>query len=262
MHDPLTQAFDIKSPFRGRPSKFWPQGYRNSLVTIWHRDPENFCNGMVHRRDDDSCGWFTPPYTEEARDRILKLGTDQYSTIFNKQHATAEGKDYAYICYEATAYDAIYWTWRAIKHAESKRSGWQYGKPLTPAELDHIYSLDANPVDNLRVTVGGVKDAETCAHFFLTVYASYLRFNRPWYRHPRWHFWHWEFQIHPWQTFRRWAFSRCAGCGRGFSWGYSPTSHSWDSKKPRFLRGEEGLYHSECSSMTMKLHGEPTAGSA
>lgn len=258
MHDPMTVAFDIKSPFRRAPDKFWPKGYRNTLITIWHVDPEDR-RGMCVRRDDDTCGWFVPPYPPEARDRIRELGRRQYETIFGKQWALAEGKSYAGVCYLPTSYDAIYWAWRAIKHAESKRSGWQYGKSLTAAELNQIYSLDANPVDNLRSIVDEVKDADSCARFFMTVYNSYLRFNRPWYRHPRWHVWHWRIQFHPWQKFRRWVFSRCAGCGKRFPWGYSPTSLGWDSERPKIFRGEKGVYHSECSGIGVAKAGAPDA---
>ena len=99
MHDPMTVAFEIKSPLRGRPSKLWPKGYRNSLVTIWHRDPLRFEN-KICRRDDDSCGWFTPPYSPAQRDEIAKLADEQYREIFARQVAEREGKSYAYICNE------------------------------------------------------------------------------------------------------------------------------------------------------------------
>lgn len=254
MHDPCTVAHEIKSPLRSRPSTMWPKGYRNPLITIWHVDPEDR-TGKCGVRGDDTCGWFSPPYSEEARDRIMKLGEREYGDIFGKQRAVAEGKDYARICYEPTAYDAIYWAWRAIKF-QDRKGGWKYGerKPaLSPAELERIFTLYSSPVDNLRLSVAGVHNAETCGNFFLTVYRCYLRFHRPWYRHPRWHFWHWRFQIHHWQTFRRWAFSRCAGCGKRFPWGYSPISHQWESPRPKLFQSEVGVYHSECSNMTAKL---------
>ena len=255
MHDPLTVAFEIKSPFRGRPSKFWPKDYRKSLATIWHCDPEYHSRHMCLRRQDDTCGWFSPPYTVDARDRIQKLGRDQYSTIFNKQWAEGAGKDYARICYVPTPYDAIYWAWRAIKHAEQKGRGWQYGKALSAAELNHIYSLDASPVDNLRLTVASVTDADSCADLFLMVYQSYLRFSRPWYRHPRWHVWHWRIQIHAVQAFKRWAFSRCATCGKRFAWGYSPTTHTWDNGGPHWFRGEGDVHHSHCLGIANTMDG-------
>lgn len=217
---------------------------------------------MIVRRDDDTCGWFTPPYSPSKKDEILQLAAGQYSTIFARQWAVAEGKDYARVCYAPNCYDAIYWAWRAIKHHETKRGVWQYDPALTTAERRYIYELDSNPVDNLRSLFEEVKDAETFASFFLTVFHCYLRFNRPWYKHPRWHIWHWRFQVHPWQLFRRWLLTRCEGCGKRFAYGYSPVSHSWDSKRPKFLRGERGLYHSECSHMTTKLEREPSQGTA
>ena len=53
MHDPSTVAFDIKYPWRGKPSKFWPKGYRATFITIWHEDPLDF-KGKCMVRDDDS----------------------------------------------------------------------------------------------------------------------------------------------------------------------------------------------------------------
>ncbi len=48
MHDPMTVAFEILSPFREKPSVLFPHGYRAAVVTIWHKDPER--DGS-----DDSC---------------------------------------------------------------------------------------------------------------------------------------------------------------------------------------------------------------
>lgn len=235
MYDPMTVAFDIKSPFRHGPNKLWPKGYRNSIITIWHVDPEDR-EGKCGVRADDSCGWFSPPYSEADRDRIIKLGKAQFSTIFNKRWAIEEEKDYWKICYEPTSYDAIYWTWRAIKQSERPCGVWQYGKRLSRTELDEIYSLDADPVDNLRLNVAEVTGPEECARFFLIVYRCYLRFNRPWYRHPRWHVWHWRIQIHPLQKLMRRLFTRCAACGQPFGWNESPTG-TWNGSK---------VWHSKC----------------
>jgi hypothetical protein len=235
MHDPSTVAFEIRSPFRQAPSQLWPKGYRPALITIWHEDPLNF-EGKRGCRDDDSCGWFRPPYTEEQGARIRKLGRSQYSTLFGKQHATREGKDYAYVCYEPSTYDAIYWAWRAINHQEKRQGVWQYGTGLSARELQEIYELDSNPVDNLRMTVAGVKDEETCSDFFMTVFRCWQRFNRPWYKHPRWHFWHWRFQVHPLQKLTRRLFTRCEACGKPFGWNESPVG-TWSG---------DTVWHSGC----------------
>jgi hypothetical protein len=62
----------------------------------------------------------------------------------------------------------------------------------------------------------------------------------------RWHFWHWRFQIAGLLNLKRFLFSRCAGCGRRFSWGYAPLSTSWGGDGPRWFRGEPHTYHFGC----------------
>lgn len=235
MHDPLTQAFRL-----------------GSWITIWHKDPLKFNPGTTYRRDDDSCGWFTPPYPLSQKQKIEKLSSSQYREIFSKQIAVREEKSYAYICSEPDCLAAIHWSWRAIKHIYKPKTVWQYGAKLTLSELEHIYSLATCPVDNLQFTFAGIKDEETFNHFFFLIFAAYLRHSRPWYRHPRWHFWHWDIQIHPLQLFKRWAFSRCATCGKRFSWGYSPTTNSWDGTGALWFRGESDVHHSDCIGKVSK----------
>lgn len=248
MHDPCTVAFEIRSPFR-RDGVF--KGYRPSLITIWHVDPERNA-GERGTRSDDTCGWFSPPSTRADRERIHKAGESQYRTIFEKRSATQEGKDYARICYEPSTYDAVYWAWRHIKRETSRRQPiWQYGRELTRGELAYIYSLASNPVDNLRHIVAGVNSAEACGDFFLLVYRAFRRYWRPWYRHPRWHFWHWRIQVHPWQQFRRWLFSRCSHCGKRFAYGESPTSFGWHSPPTPWFGSEVGVYHGDCAGKVM-----------
>lgn len=73
------------------------------------------------------------------------------------------------------------------------------------------------------------------------------------WRDSRWrlHVHHFSLQIHPWQDFKRWAFTRCAWCGgvsrkgdrvdNGYGWSDPP-------KRP-FWWGESGLYHRDCMSV-------------
>lgn len=188
MHDPSTVAHEIKSPFQDKPSKLFPKGYRHSLVTIWHVDPER--DGT-----DDSCGWFIR------------------------------------------------------------------GRHLSVADKALAHSLIENEHDNVRYWFPDC-DHEEAISRIKGLFAALRREERPWWRHPKWHFWHWHFQVHPWQQFRRWAFSRCAGCGKRFTYGYSPVGHQWDPPKPKWFRSEVGIYHHECSGMTMHLHNAEPAGSA
>lgn len=274
MHDPSTVAFTIPRPWPSR----WPNGrrYWPSLITIWHEDPMNY-DGKERGRSDDSCGWHTPHLKRGERDEWNKKAEWQYKELFAKQVATAAGESYARVCYNAPdCYTAVYWLWRHFKHEHLKdrwwyRQPWQYGNAPDAGELEAIMNLATNPVDNLQFTFvhdaphppGSRNSERDCfLSFYNSVFRAYRRHHRPWYRHPRWHFWHWRFQIHPWQTFRRWAFDRCSGCGKRFTWGYSPTGFSWDRDPPRWFRSATDVYHTECAGMQMKLRSDEPAGSA
>ncbi len=256
MYDPQTVAFEIKYPWRAygrKGSSEWARKYHSPFITIWHVDPERDAH-KKGTRGDDTCGWFRPPSTPENRALIRKVGEQEWGDIFGKRAATAEGKSYADICFEPTTYDAIYWAWRRIKHEMTKRQPiWKYGlsrrRKFSASELEEIYSLASNPVDNLQSTVAGVNDAGSCGSFFLTVYSCFLRYQRPWYRHPRWHFWHWKLQIHPLQKLKRRLFDRCAVCGKPFGWNESPIGN-W---------GGDKLWHSGCDHVNHVKASAPVA---
>jgi hypothetical protein len=241
MHDPQTVAFTIKRPwpvFRRTPfmdSRFyWPP-----LLTIWHHDPES--DGS-----DDSCGWSRPKLTKkqssdldffagcEARDPWVLRDRSK-----RPEHAAdAEALLRGVILFvgdrlraNVTVDEATRWTIRLIH----------------------------NPVDNLRSSLCFLPGWHTNfehdsedhrraeAHaLFCCVARFILRERRPWYRHPQWHVWHWSIQAHPLQAFKRWAFSRCSGCGQGFAYGYSPVTGNWNGTGPLWFRSEGGIYHDRC----------------
>lgn len=202
----MTVAHEINYPWKNK------RGFKTSFITIWHVDPEKNTLGC---RNDDSCGWFSPPYTQKEYDDIVKLAKRQYQELFPKTIAYAEKKEYAYITYNQDCYGAIYWSWRALKAMNKK--GWQYGKLLSAKELDEIYKLATNPVDNFQWHFRGEITEEKFKEFFLLIWRCFRKFHRPWYKHPRWHINHWQIQFHPWQQFKRRYLERCSECGkRGF----------------------------------------------
>lgn len=207
MYSPLIQAFNIKYPWRAKGTKLWPQGYRSTFITIWHVDPENH-QGKCNTRGDDSCGWFNPPYSQETKDKVLKLANSQYPLFVKGEHK--------FNCHEA-----IYWCWRAIKYYN--KQGWQYGdkKPaLSALEQEYIWRLSSNPVDNLKYPWSVVKDRRSFETFFICIFNAFLRIHRPWYKHPRWHILHWKIQVHPWQQLKRKYWDKCYLCEkRGFKGG-------------------------------------------
>lgn len=226
MHDPMTVAFEIRYPWRAYPraqrTTEFNRTYRNSFITIWHVDPE--CDGS-----DDSCGWFAPKHDERTWAKYQKLGEREYVFMLG-EHG-----------YPMTCYEAVWYAWLKIKQVD--RGGW---RKLTQRERDEIRGLASFPGDNLRYSHSTISDPASCGAFFRTVFRCYARIHRPWYRHPRWHFWHWRIQVHPLQNFKRWAFSRCCKCGGRFKWGYAPCTNSWNGSGPRWFQNEPSVYHVNC----------------
>lgn len=248
MHDPMTVVRNIKNPFTG-----------NTLVTIWHVDPER--DGS-----DDSCDWFgggkltekqrqtldkiasvfafewnhDPPYERfgwfmptVVVDGQLRGGEPNYSThaIVLAMFRIAANEHFGH------------WSGRASRFL------WQ-----------HVYDIlmfAENSCDSLCTDImqmHGPRDGDRkkqARRFAAVVYAWILRAERPWWRHPRWHVWHWSLQIHPLQMLRRRLFTRCVHCGKRFKACDSAVSHHWEDPPRRWFewfRGERGLSHSGCCS--------------
>lgn len=247
MHDPLTVAFDIKRPWPhhvsigkdGRKWKHYP-----SLITIWHRDPEKPCRG----RRDDSCGWFTPPISEADHERAKAMGRQEYKFLFG-EHG-----------YRMNTLEAVIWVWGMIGR---QMHGRRWRRWMTHDELTQCISLAVNPTDNLRSSIEarpgnfatydfpGIRSEEDCAAFFALILRCYRRHHRPWWRHPRWHFWHWRIQIPALQKLWRWLFHRCSICGGRFKYGESPTG-SWSG---------DAIWHSACDTSRVP-HVAPADGAA
>lgn len=101
--------------------------------------------------------------------------------------------------------------------------------------------------DKRRHTIyRAMDDPEQMGWVYVYVANAYLRLHRPWWSHPRWHVWHWRIQIPLLQDLKRFLFSRCAGCGKRFAWGYAPISNQWNGDGPRWFKGERGVFHHEC----------------
>lgn len=76
----------------------------------------------------------------------------------------------------------------------------------------------------------------------------------------RWHVHHWKIQVHSLQALRRWALTRCEWCGgRSHGGDRVNISHQWEGPRGRWWRGEPGLYHLDCSSISA-AHAACTCG--
>lgn len=224
MHDPMTQAFVIKFPWKQRGSD-----YRPALITIWHVDPET--DGS-----DDSCGFGRIRLTDAEKTWCQRHAEQEYLQFFNPE-------------------------WRGINLCESGPMeivlaaylecrfflGTPYWKPLKAGELDACMRLVYNPMDNIRsVAIGAITDHQEFERLLVILLRNIKRSRRRWYQHPKWHFRHWQVNIEPLMTFKRWAFTRCSKCGRRFRWGESPVANSWGSTGPMWFRSEQ-VHHMDCN---------------
>lgn len=253
MHDPHTQAFVIPYRYRWSTLGKTPWRYWVPLFTIWHRDPER-------GGSDDSCGWFTPPFTEAQRDFIKQLAGDEARDPWF-QSLSAERNPNPVEC-EVLVRGAFL----LVSMCLVNRCG---ARPVTLEEATRwAAEMTHNSIDNFRNSLSfksgyhsnwykeGVQNSpkqdewwreEQARGFFGAVLGKILRERRPWYRHPRWHLHHWEIQNHLLQSFKRWAFTRCDKCGGRFAWGASGVSGSWNGTGPRWFKSEQ-LSHMDCSS--------------
>lgn len=254
MYDPKTVAFDIKFPW-GRPM-LAKDGrrigtYAPSFITIWHNDPERPDTG---NRRDDSCGWFdrTPGEYADAVAYVLK---DQ-AFVHEVALTLARRVNTNAVFYEGISEKQLSWprlspadslavVWMVAQELELRRwwngqngkagahGGAWYAKPFMRRRpvIEIAARLALNPIDNLS-------SSESPEAMVRLVAAALNRHFKPWWRHPRWHIHHWSFQVHPLQKLRRFLFERCASCGKGYPYGYSPIG-TWDGDK---------TFHHDCYS--------------
>lgn len=261
MHDPMTVAFDIPRPWprltrEGIERRLYGRLYWPTWVTIWHVDPER--DGT-----DDSCGWFM-----RARHGD-KAVLARIREAFDFEWGKGEGHqcwfdaggwpnmDTSSIVLDMFFHAAqqVYRGRRLDKH------GWRGARRFCRRHLFEILRFAGNGADSLHTFIlqsYGRSDEsrdERIARAAAIIYGCILNWSRPWYRHPKWHVWHWRVQVHPVQAFKRWAFSRCASCGGRFAWGESPVSTSWSGGGPRWFRGEPHVHHGRCSGLGRLANG-------
>lgn len=269
MHDPKTLAFEIKWPWRkygkrGR-NKF-EQNYRETAVSIWHVDPDR-------RGDDDSCGWFMR--SRHGKKEVLERIVKRYDFDWDQSFESGGSTYYTHLFYDKTAglscgapamstmgITLNLFFHAAMEHFDDGREKWERARRLAGKFMQkHLFEIllfAENPCDSLHVSicnlyngdVGPERREERIREFAHIVYGWVLRATRPWYKHPRWHLHHWEINVSFLLKFKRWAFSRCQKCGKGFVWGYAPVSTCWDSDPPRWFRSEKHVEHSDCRNPT------------
>ncbi len=254
MHDPMIVAHEIKMPWKKYPrsENVFEKDYRESLITIWHVDPEK--DGS-----DDSCGWFMRGHHGDpvVLGEIIKRFNFSWDSSFVSD-STGEPVFYGYFIPVTgePRMSPLSITTELFFHAAiavlGKDGGdWKPAERFMQRNLFSIMRFAENPTDSIHDSIvqkygpDGNRD-ERIKRMASVIYGWILRHQRPWWKHPKWHVWHWKLQIHPTQALRRWLLSRCCICRKGFAYGESPCS-GWSTEPAKFLRGEKGIWHSGCT---------------
>lgn len=252
MHSPETLAFSIKNPF-------CRQEFKPDIISIWHVDP---CKGPG---GDDTCGWFKRAHHGDPE--VLKKIEDSFEWDWDRTF-TSEGKVYYCGLFKPSGHPHHSVTGIVIQlfflaagqyFAKDGQRNWKRSRKWMQDHLFEIMQFAENPVDSLfdsitRKFEDGCGESQTdrlrkerIHNMASIIYGWILRAEQKWWQHPRWHFWHWQIQIHPLVQFKRWAFSRCCKCHKRFTYGYSPVTNNWNSKGPMWFKSEPDVYHSDCN---------------
>lgn len=197
MHNPTTLAHKIRFPLH---------------ITIWHVDTEQ--DGS-----DDSCGWFMSSRHCD-REKLLKIA-NQFEFEWN--HGVPNGwfdedGDPNYSCQAITigmfriAANIHFGHWSRRADRFLRRNIFNI---LAFAEnnCDSLYTFITRPYGKEKGESVKAR-AMTAAEI---IYPWICRADRPWWKHPKWHFWHWKIQIHFIQQLKRRFWDKCSVCGkRGF----------------------------------------------
>lgn len=230
MHDPMTVAFTIKRPWPQRRSvhvtrtgesvtmpRYWP-----SWATIWHVDPES--DGS-----DDSCGWSFPKAAPEDRAWPARHAEHYWSQRFGNSTGGF---------HHASSLEILTSVWCEVRTQYTKKREGYIWLPLPRRDRDEILQLCISSVDNLHDAIQHARTGPAGMEELLRlVIRLQRRLYRSWWRHPRWHIWHWRIQVQPLQSLKRFLFARCLVCGGRFGWNESACS-SWD--------GGERIWHCSC----------------
>ena len=273
MHDPMTMAFEIKSPFykykpwpkkarrdpnpfakrqawkemsdkdKATRDQFWMDGYRESLFTIWHVDPE--IGG-----GDDSCGY---SYVRLTKKQVEVLRNVAWSEGHTPHFLRDANKKWTGTCAESESLSrGLYFlVCRVLNLKATYAQASEYASKAT-----HIVDccgfggewcfLPGYHTNSNKDTPEHRQD-----HFhsiLCGVARNILTERRPWWKHPRYHFWHWKIQFHFGQLLYRWLFARCCMCGKRFKqWGESPIS-DWNGTR---------IWHQSCDSINHKDPSPP-----
>lgn len=221
MHDPSTLVYNIP----------W-------ILTVWHQDPET--DGT-----DDSCGWFMRErHVDRAKlERVAQEFEHQWSgnslsKWFNSRGVLNYSPQAVTLSMFLIASNIHFGHWSPKSKAFLRDRLFEI-LHFSENNMDSLYTFLAQPYGIDPQDTAKTRSRRAAE----IVYSWICRAARPWWKHPRWHFWHWKIQLHPWNAIRRRYWEKCAVCGRrGFK--ESPMG-SWDGDR---------IWHQVCDASLRVSH--------
>ena len=195
MHDPYSMVFDL-----------------GNILTIWHKDPER--DGT-----DDSCGWFIR--SRHCDQTKLKRIASDFA------YQWSHGIPYGWFAENGepnfSPQAIVIGMFRVAANIHFGHWSDRANEFLAEHAFEILFFAENN-CDSLCTFITqhyGRDPQDTVSSRSMEaaqiVYSWICRADRPWWRHPRFHFWHWKIQFHPWQRLRRRWWDKCCLCGkRGF----------------------------------------------
>lgn len=254
MHSPETVAFEI---YLGKKKKE-NGGYRDPLITIWHIDPEK--DGT-----DDSCGWFIRlrHANQDIYEKIVKefdfnwdktFKSSSSGFVYNSGWFNPEGENMLSV--QGIVINMYLWASKIhYSHNDKVDAGtaWDKSFKFLNKNWAQIMYFAENITDSMRDVIlrkyeRGCNEPYTpdardkwirnCASI---IYTDFLRRERRWYQHPKWHVHHWKIQFHSIQNLKRRYWDKCCVCGkRGFK---GAAIGDWCGTK---------IWHEECDGSKTK----------
>lgn len=255
MHDPMTVAWEFKLPLLWRESWRWPR-----ILTIWHNDPctdgsdDSCCArkrlGRKHKGllgcmggDEARSPWFlrerakqpSSPADAEAliRGALWHVATCTRLDRWAMSHRRITFADCARI-----ASELLHNTVDNVRGSLCLLPGWhtndcKVGEQLVEIDPNDDAAMDAErarPADDYPAEASEWARRHRSEAFFRMIARILSRETARWWQEPRWHLWHWSFQVPAWQRFKRRFSDRCSKCGVRYR-GTSEVFTDWEGTR-------------------------------
>lgn len=184
MHDPSVLAFSIKSPIKKSCGLDFK--YRETWISIWHEDP---CTD----NSDDSCGWFKR--ARHGDKKVLQAIEHEFAFCW-------DGKSGFHWFYDngdpqQTLHGIVLQMFHMACFCHYKKNHRKMMRFMNRHLYDILFFADnaTDSMNNLINNKYGEKRKDRIEQAASIVYGCILRWDRPWWKHPRWHIHHWRIRF-------------------------------------------------------------------